>query len=307
VADRQGRAFDLAAGRRIDAVTALGTIRTREAEDGVLLGLEDSDPRVRHAAVEALRPVASARALKALAHAAAVWRDPALKDAREAAVGFLVELGDELYAVEYTQVLVEDDERSSLSAAEETAVRELFSADSGPVAEIFANQLALRLSGADEPERRIVLQTLVAMGEVSVGPLTSTLSDPSGRHLAARALGALRDTSAVGPLVSLLASSDSVTRAAAARALGDIRDPSALEALMRASGDPNADVRDAAMDALDDMRGIVLAMFGNAPLVGDGMRGLPPPGGVPSASPPPPSRTVIDHRSLLERLRGRKS
>jgi HEAT repeat protein len=303
--DREGRALDLEIGRRMQAVAALGSIKSTEAEAAVLIGLRDRDPRVRRAAVDALRPAPSPRAVKELAQAAGSWSDPRLVEARAAAVDLLVELGDELHAVEYTQVLIEDDRRASLTADEETAVRQLFRADSGPVAEIFADQLALRLGTADEDERRVVVQTMIAMGEASIGPLVSALDDRSRRHLAASALGALRDTRAVPGLVNLLLDGDPTERAAAAHALGEIRDPGAIEALIHASGDRDADVRDAALEALDRMRGVVLALLGATALVANRRPALQPPDGE-TRSAPRLSALGADQRSLIQRLLGRQ-
>jgi HEAT repeat protein len=305
--DRGGNRIDLEVGRRIEAVAALGTIKSRDAEEGVIRGLDDTDPSVRRAAVVALRPRPGMRALKALARAAATWRDPALQSARDAALELLLDVGDELHAVEYTQVLIDDESRPSLTAAEEESVRQLFQADSGPVAEIFANELALALEAHEQAERRVVWQALVAMGPVSVGPLISALDDPNRRHLAATALGALRDTNAIPKFVELLSRADAAGRAAAARALGEIRDPRALEALVRASGDPDAHVRDAAQDALDGMRGVLLAMAGaTAFWVEQGRDRGDQVNGVLDAGAPQLGASPRDPRSLLRRLLGRQ-
>ena len=69
--DADGHARDLAVGRRIEAVAALGSIESGDAEAGILIALADDDPRVKLAAVEALGSKPSARAARALARAAA--------------------------------------------------------------------------------------------------------------------------------------------------------------------------------------------------------------------------------------------
>jgi HEAT repeat protein len=217
----------------------------------------------------------------------------------------LLDLGDELYAVEYTQVLVEDQARPELSPEEETYIRQLFMADSGPVAEIFANQLALRLGARDQAERHVIRQTLVAMGGVSVGPLISALGDADRRDAGAAALGALRDTRAVPALVDVLSVGDPIAKAAAARALGDIRDPGALDALIRASGDVDANVRDAALNALDGMRGLVLAMLRAAALTERPEDRLGPPERVRDADTPQLTAPAVEQLSVLRRLLGR--
>jgi hypothetical protein len=270
----------------------------------VLLALADRDPRVRRAAVEALRPAPSLRAVKALARTVGAWSDPELDEARGAAVDFLVELGDELYAVEYAQALVEDEQRSSLGEAETSAVRRLFDADSGPVAEIFANQLARRIGVAGEPERELVLQTMVAMGDVAVAPLLSALSDPARQRLAVRALGQLRDPRAVEPLIGLLSAGDAALRADVARALGSIRHPCGLDGLVRASGDSDAAVRDAAIEALDHMRGAVLGLLVAGGRPDPELEHLPPADGGARTRPQGAADRVADNRPLLHRLLG---
>jgi HEAT repeat protein len=301
IVDRDGVLLDLDVGTRIEAVYALGTIDDPGAEDGIVRALADDDPRVRRAVVEALAPTPSARAAKAVARAAALWRTPALETAHKAAIDLLVGLADELCAVEYTQVLVES-RADGLSDAEQTAVSRLFAADSGPVAEIFAGELVDRLQAGYEPGRRLVDETLVAMGSISVGPLVSALDDPARRRSAAAALGAIRDARAVPALVELLSAREPAAQETAARALGEIRHPLALEALVRASGDSHAEVRDAALEALDQMRGVV-AMLGAAALNPD-KRG--------DVAAPPPNRQIErgpnlgaadgSYRSFLQRL-----
>jgi HEAT repeat protein len=300
--DREGRLLDLDVARRVEAVTALGTMSAGCAEEGVVLALTDTDPRVRTAAVEALAPSPSARAARALAETAAVWDDPVLAEARERAVALLESHGDELHAVEFTQVLVEHRAGTSLSDVEFAAVHRLFAADSGPVAEIFANQLALRLGGPDDADGRVIEQTLEAMGPIAVGPLLSALEDPDRQARAAALLGAIRDPRAVPALVDVLAVGDPAARVRSARALGEIREIRAVEPLVRASRDSDAAVRDAALDALDGMRSVV-AMLGAAALsVESGERQLPPPaehdgngpGGVRREGP----------RTFLQRLLG---
>jgi HEAT repeat protein len=299
--DREGRALDLAVARRIEAVAALGTMSDRGAEEAVVQALADSDPRVRGAAVEALAPLPGPRAARALAETAARWDEPVLEDARGAAITLLESLADEVHAVEFTQTLVEHRAGTSLSDVEVAAVRRLFAADSGPVAEIFANQLALGLGGPDD-DGRVIEQTLEAIGAIAVGPLLAALDDPDRRLQAMALLGAIRDPQVVPALVGMLGESDPAVRARSARALGEIRHVSAVEALMRATRDPDAEVRDAALDALDGMRSVV-AMLGAAALsVESSERQLPPPAEHESNGPGGARRE--GSRTFLQRLLG---
>jgi HEAT repeat protein len=304
IVDRDGVLMDLAVGSRIETVYALGTIDDRSAEDGIVRALADDDPRVRRAAVEALAPSPGPRAAKALARTAALWRTPALAPAHQAAVNLLVGLADELNAVEYTQILVET-RAGGLSDAEHAAVTRLFAADSGPVAEVFAVELVRRLRVGDEPERRLVDETLIAMGSISVRPLIAALDDHARRCAAAAVLGTIRDARAVPALVDMLSAREPAAQAAAARALGEIRDPRALEALVRASGDPDADVRDAALEALDQMRGVVAAL-GAATLHGNSRADPAAPPSRQVESGPSVGAGVGSSRSLLRRLLGRQ-
>ena len=297
-------AVDLEVERRVDVVTALGSIDTSDAEAGVVYALRDSDVRVLLAAVRALRPAPSPRAAKELASAAATWREPAYDAARAAAIQLLIDARDELYAVEYAQTLIDDERRNSLRPEEEASVRALFAADSGSVAELMADDLALSLGAADERERELAFQTLVAMGPVSVRALISGLDDPDRRRSAAAALGAVRDSRAVPALTKLLSSQDAAARAAAARALGQIRDPGAIDGLVGVSADPDPDVRDAALDALDGMRGLLLAILGTATAhAGEQPNRLPSPDHAGEVDAPRLPQGALQ-RSLLQRLLG---
>jgi hypothetical protein len=215
-------------------------------------------------------------------------------------VTVLVELADEVHAVCYGETLVEDGGRASLTPDEEQAVRRLFAADSGPVAEVFAAELTQEL-GADGSGRALEGQMLVAMGPISVRPLVSALQHPTRRSAAAAALGGIRDVRAVPALVDLLSTPDPTVRLRAARALGEIRDPQALEPLIHASADENAEVRDAALEALDGMRSVITMLGAAAAVISDGPPQIQPLMGEPEIL----ARLGIGQRALLRRLRGR--
>jgi HEAT repeat protein len=304
VLDRDGILVDFAVPSRMEAVTALGTIDDPDAEEGIVGALDDDDPRVRRAAVEALSPTPSVKAAKALAKAVARWTLPGSEGAREAALEVLVGLADELNAVEYTQVVVQTRRGDGLGDEERAAIRRLFAADSGPVAEIFARELVQQLGDGDELDRRLVRETLTAMGSIAVGPLVSALGDAARRDAAVTALGAIRDPRAVLPLIDLLAHGEADAKPTAARALGQIRDPRALEALVRASGDRQTDVRDAALEALDQMRGVI-AMLGAAVFNRDRTDTEPAaPNPNQPTNGPRLGATDAAPRSLLQRLLG---
>jgi HEAT repeat protein len=255
--DADGQARDLAVGRRLEAVAALGTIERPDAEAGVVRALDDDDPRVRRAAVAALGPEVSPKAATALARAAATWRDPGLAQARAAALDLLAGLNDEVLAVVFAETLMDDPQFERLRETEEAELRRLFAAPQGRATEVLAERLALRLSATDHAERHRAHQVLVILRSAAVEPLVDALSDPACFEPACAALAAIRDTRAVPVLVSMLGDGDSSTRAMAARTLGAIRDPRAVEPLIRAAEDPDPDVRDAALDALDRLRAVV--------------------------------------------------
>jgi HEAT repeat protein len=297
--DRDGMAQDLAVGRRVEAVKALGTIDTDHAEEGVVKALEDGDRRVRLVAVEALLPSPSDLAAETLARIAAGWRSSDFERERTAAVQLLADLDDESLAVVYAQTLANDPERDELTARDEEDLRQLFAGVGGADAAALAERLAERLADADEGRRRRAHQVLVTLGATAVIPLTAALQDPVRQQLACTALGQIRDKRAVPALVRLLGSGDTGARASAARALGDIRDGGALEALVHAASDSDARVRDAALEALDKLRSLV-AGLGAAALAESLEKG-----GAEGGAPGPPANGH-DRRAILRRLLGRQ-
>jgi HEAT repeat protein len=301
--DRDGMARDLAVGRRVEAVTALGVIDSDHAEEGVVRALEDGDPRVRLAAVEALRPAPSDLAAETLARIAATWRDPEFAQAHVAALELLVELEDENLAVVYAQTLVNDPDRAELTAQDEQDLRRLFAGPGGDEALALAGRLAERLGAHDARRRRCAHQVLVVLGATAVVPLIGALHDDARQHAACDALGQIRDTRAVPALIRALGNGDPQTRALAARALGDIRDGGALEALIHAAGDNDARVRDAALDALDKLRSLV-AGLGVAALA-ESYKSGDDEAREPSAHVAPSPANGHDTRAILRRLLGR--
>jgi HEAT repeat protein len=297
--DRDGMARDLAVRRRVEAVTALGAIDTDHAEEGVVQALEDNDPRVRLAAVEALRPRPSDLAAETLARIAATWSDRDFERAHAAALELLVELEDEVFAVVYAQVLVNDPDRQELTANDKQNLRRLLASAGGDEARAFAERLAEGLAGPNAGRRRCAHQVLVTLGATAVVPLIAALQDPVRLHPACTALGQIRDTRAVPALIRVLGSGDPEARALAARALGDIRDGGAVEALIHAAGDNDARVRDAALDALDKLRSLVAGL--SAAALAESLAR----GNDPARSNVQQLANGHDHRAILRRLLGR--
>ncbi len=96
----------------------------------------------------------------------------------------------------------------------------------------------------------------------AIGPLRSFLSDkdehPVVKGNAALALAIMGDALAVDPLIPLLKDKDSRVRAAAASALGRLHDPRAVQPLIAALGDENARVRRAVVGGLGHIGGPVV-------------------------------------------------
>ena len=304
--DADGHARDLAVGRRIEAVAALGSVESGEAEAGILIALADDDPRVKLAAVEALGPKPSARAARALARAAAAWRDPSLSQARGAALELVISMADEVLAVVFAEVLVEDPQRAALTADEEAQLRRVFDIEQGRATMVLAERLVQRLASPDVRERRCVHQVIVVLGAAAVEPLVAALNDPVRRAPACAGLAAIRDTRAVPALLPILDSPSAQDRAMAARTLGAIRDPLALDDLVRAGKDPDPDVRDAALDALDRLRSLVEVLGAGSPSDSADRRlehseGAQRPGGNNGLHPP----FERSQRTLRQRLLGK--
>jgi HEAT repeat protein len=308
--DADGHARDLAAPRRLDVVAALATVDSEEAEEGLVLALEDDDPRVRQAAVVALGVDASPRAAHALARVAATWREPELAGARAAALDVLVRMNDEVLGAVFAEALLEDEELDELRPDEERDLRRLLAAQ-GHATNVLAERLALELDDPDVAFARRTHQVLVALGGSAVPSLVDALADPNRSEPACAALAAIRDVRAVPSLVWLLGNGEPRGRAAAARALGAIRDPGAVDALVSASKDPDPDVRDAALDALDRL-GTVVDLLGAAALASsfdrrsDEENDEPSPANENGARTPQHSGAVHPTaRTLLDRLLGK--
>ena len=191
--DADGHARDLAVGRRIEAVAALGSIESGDAEAGILIALADDDPRVKLAAVEALGSKPSARAARALARAAAAWRDPSLARARGAALELLISMADEVLAVVFAEALVDDPQRATLTGDEEAQLRRVFDLEHGRATMVLAERLVQRLASPDVRERGCVHQVIVVLGAAAVEPLVAALDDPARRAPACAGLAAIRE------------------------------------------------------------------------------------------------------------------
>ena len=135
---------------------------------------------------------------------------------------------------------------------------------------------------------------------------------------ATEALGRLKSSEALPPLLGCLRDDDKEVRAEAARALGQLGDPGGVEALVNALVEPDVGVRQAAVRALIKISPSweqLPAAKEAAPNVWAALRQKDPAvqfaaaevlrrlGESPSASPPPPDKREAAISTLIELLR----
>jgi hypothetical protein len=266
--DGDGRLIDVAVRDRVDAANALRELGA--AQDAVLpltTALQDRQPAVRGAALEALAAAELRGATHAIARAVAGWRSSELEDLRERGVLLLMQREDPDLAVVFAEAIVEDPSYEPLDRDAGVILRRLTSSSGGSdVATALAERLVDRLRTGTPQSGARVGALLAGLGEDAVEPLMAALDDPATQRAVIPALGAVGDRRAVPELASLLFDEDPVIRVRAAEALGAIRDPQATEALLRATGDEDAAVRDAAQVALDAL-GNIGVILGVAALV----------------------------------------
>ncbi|RKZ92609.1 MAG: hypothetical protein DRR19_03725 [Candidatus Parabeggiatoa sp. nov. 1] len=110
------------------------------------------------------------------------------------------------------------------------------------IVNVLQNNEAARQQLADKPDPRAL--------ELLIQRLSDKGENKPVRQAAALALGQIKDTRAVAPLIQQLADKESEVRQAAILALGQIKDTRAVEPLIQRLGDQASEVRQAAADAL---------------------------------------------------------
>ena len=111
------------------------------------------------------------------------------------------------------------------------------------------------LKNKANPERYNAIFALAPFGDLALDHLHAALSDEDKwvRYFAADALGDLKNSRSVDPLVLRLLDQDQDVRYVAASALGRIGDPRAAHALMQAYNSDNCFVRIFIEEALDNL------------------------------------------------------
>jgi len=221
---------------RKEAALALGEIRDPSALDPLIQSLAHRDSETRRAAALALGTIGEARAVGALCAAAEDPNEPV----QLAVVEALRKIG-------------------SLQAG--AGLRAIIDAGRKNVREAAATALnSLRFSPASAEERATAAVLLddfaAAVREAgpAVGVLITTLGskDERRRRRAAEALGLLRPTAAIAPLLRALKDNHATVQEAAARALAAIGSP-AVEALFGMLAHPDATVQRLAARTLGEI------------------------------------------------------
>lgn len=255
VETREGWLVDLAAERRLAAVTTLAEDPGSDVHDALLVLLDDPLDEVRAAAVRALGGRGSDAGARACARNAPTWDRERFREATEAAWELL--------------------EHGTADDLAETLAASLLSrAATAPVAPGPADALAALVAG--RPERadaalavvvprlgdrdpRIAARATALAARLGAGhehDLLDALGDDGRVANAATALGALGSLDSVAPLGQVLLSRRPAPgRAAAARALGEIGGHDAVYLLRCAIDDPEPDVRRAVAAALTPFGG----------------------------------------------------
>lgn len=238
------------------AALALAELDSPDAVSALTAALDNPDVDTREAAGLALAGLRDPASIAALAGIVATWREPSLERCRRAALHTLVAFRTEEAAVELARALARA-APAPLELAERSALLAVAHAETSGVAvpRVVRALVALLAHGDDAVAQRAALLLMLFPAE-SHGPLARALrtgSPPNARRLAARALCACRQDTAVAALVTALQDPAPEVRAAAARSLGDMRDPATAVALQRAGGDDHEGVREAARSALESL------------------------------------------------------
>jgi len=218
---------------------SLGVLEDEQAVEPLLKALDDTDTKVRWAAMQALGFLWKFSLLEQLG-------SERVKLRRKAAS--LLGQQRDMRAVEPLVATLQD---------EDFKVRQSAASALGQLGDARAvTSLLERLQDESSEMRRSVVCVLGQLKDVrAVEPLLLTLRDDNAevRQGAANALGQLRDIRAVKPLLEILRDTNSEVRGSAASALGQLGALEAVEPLIERLQDENAEVRCSAANALGEL------------------------------------------------------
>jgi HEAT repeat protein len=258
-----GGTIDRGAQIRQDAILALGALGPDAGADAIEAALSDPSDAVRVAAIHMIYAREDGLSLAA----ALAWLPRERNRSRPLAMRALAELRRADWAPALASALVHASDDVGIDDDEATLLNLLLEADEGSNATsevVEALLVALAEDSDVVAERAEELLALIA--PASTEGVIAELTAGAAPARAARVLGSIKDTRALGPLIEALLHRDPAVRAHSAAALGELRDPVAVEPLIRATRDPDHRVRAEAGAALDRL-GMVALVVGVSTLV----------------------------------------
>jgi HEAT repeat protein len=267
VRDREGSYLDVGGLVRRDAVVALADRDEPSVRQALIERLSDEDESVRLETIRALRKWPDEPVARAFAGGVGSWPSPEGDGSRDEALAALLDIGHPRTLELLVVAMVRGERGSPLHETDASSLRAV-RAHHGEDARDVTWSLVAALNDERVEVRDRAETVLIWLEPDSVEPLVAALDRPEVRCRAARALGDLRDSRAVGPLVDTIFDQDPTVRRTVARALGQIKDPSAAGVLLRSSRDPDYGVRSAAIGALEELGAaavmVAIAEFGAA-------------------------------------------
>jgi HEAT repeat protein len=219
VSQQIGKLKDADPAVRQKAATALGRSKSSRAVEPLIIALNDTDPSVQDCAAIALGEIKDPRAVEPLM---ATFRD-AVKNNQPTKDPYGVYSYNDLQT---RRLDVAKQAAEALGSLGAPALQDLMAAF------------------RDKDLREYALSGLVKMGSPAVDALAAAMKDPDDdvRWHAANALGDIKDTRAVEPLIEALQVKDLQWHAA--RSLGEIKDTRAVEPLIAALNDKDLEFRE---------------------------------------------------------------
>jgi HEAT repeat protein len=229
-----------AAVEEIAKIAKVEVVREKAVEL-LLVALNDDEPGVCRASIEALTELGAKKAVDPLRK---IWKEDNNKSVRIAAAFAVSKMAEDTEAFDSIIEALKDEEAEVRAYAAELLGKAGSEKTAEPLAEL--------LKDPDEDVCRAAAASLVKIGKPSVKYLIEALKAEQAytRLAAARALGEIGDPDASDPLMALLKDSGKDVRRAAVRALAGIAGDNAVKPLAEALKDEDEEVRRLAGDAL---------------------------------------------------------